>query len=184
MIIIRTMEESERDSISSFVQRAMHERYGSDAYALPEFVFTAWQSDELLGVMAFSTSHGEPFHLERTYALDYDTFPTVFERNKIVQLGRWVAKIPNVAELLLYNAVAYALNEGYEWGIGEVKPPVVRRYARLGVRVIPLKGEPILEDIPAGALPYYLMPPRPVPAAIALADACEALRKKVETMHP
>lgn len=184
MVIIRIMEESERDLVSLFVQRTMYERYGSDAYALPEFVFTAWQDGELMGVMAFSTSHGEPFHLEHTYALDYDTFPGVFERTKIVQLGRWVAKVPNIAEQLLYGAITNALNRGYEWGIGEVKPQVARRYARLGVKVILLKGEPILNKIPPGALPYYLVPPRPMPAAIALADACGALRKKVEITHP
>ena len=179
MIIIRKMEERERDRVAAFVQRTMHKRYGSDAYALPELVFTAWRGEELLGAMALSTSNGEPFHLEQTYALDYRTFPAVFERAKIVQLGRWVAKVPNVAEALFYNAVVHALKKGYEWGIGEVKPQVARRFARMGIRVIVLSGEPILESIPPGALPYYLIPPPPVPAAIVLADVCAALRKKV-----
>ena len=165
--------------VAAFVQRTMHERYGSDAYALPELVFTAWRGNELLGAMALSTSDGEPFHLEQTYAIDYGTFPTVFERTKIVELGRWAAKVPNIAETLFYNAIVYALKCGYEWGIGEVKPQVARRFARMGIQIIVLSGKPVLKNIPVGALPYYLVPPPPVPVAIALADACAVLRKKV-----
>lgn len=183
MVTIRMMKESERDMVSAFVQRAMRGRYGSDAYALPEFVFTAWQGGEVIGVMAFSISRGEPFHLEHAYALDYATFPGVFDRTKIIQLGRWVATVPNVAEILLREAVAYALRAGYEWGIGEIKAPVARRYARLGVRIVLLRGEPDLNNIPAGVLPYYLASPQPMPAAIALADACRALDRKAEGIH-
>lgn len=178
------MKENERDEVGRFVDRTMRERYGSEAYALSEIVFTAWQSGEdrrreLLGAMALAMSHGKPFHLEEIYALDYRTFPDIFERTRIVQLGRWTANVPGISGALLYAAILYARHHGRSWGIGEVKPWVARRFARMGIAVTVLSGSPTFANIPKGALPYYLKPPAPVPAAIVLAQAEAALRAKV-----
>lgn len=181
------MKENERERVAAFVQVAMRERYGSEAYALPEVVLTAWrgdegdEGDELLGVMAPSFSHGAPFHLEETYAIQYRTFPAPFDRSTIVELGRFVAKVPSLAEALLYATIQYALRQGCVWGIGEVKPPMARRYTRMGIAVIPFAGESILANIPAGALPYYCSPP-PRLAAIVLRDAAAALEEKVASL--
>ena len=173
------MKENERSVVARFICQAMRERYGSEAYALPEIVFTAWCGGELLGAMALSMSGGEPFHLEKTYALDRDVFPGVFDRTKIAQFGRWAAKAPDVSEALVYAAVLYALHHHCVWGIGEVKPYVARRFARMGINVVALSGAPIIANIPIGAIPYYLVPPPPLPVTIVLAQAEAALRARV-----
>ncbi len=173
------MEESERSSVAIFVQRTMHERYGSDAYALPGIVFAAWDRGDLVGAIGLSLSSGEAFSLEKTYALDYKTFPGVFERTKIVELGRWAVKVQDLSEALVYTAILHALGKRREWGIGEVKPQVARRFAQMGIRVTTLSGEPILRNIPAGVLPYYLLSPRPLPRAMGLTNAEQALREKI-----
>ena len=41
MTTIRIMKEHERTRVAALVQDTMHNRYGSDAYALPELVFVA-----------------------------------------------------------------------------------------------------------------------------------------------
>lgn len=132
--------------------------------------------------MALSVSRGEPFHLETIYAIDYRTFPSVFDRRKIVELGRWVAKAPGVAEGLLYAAVWWGLQHGCMWGIGEVKPGVARRFAMMGIVVHALAGSPIFENIPVGACLYYLVSPPPALKAIALRDTEAVLRRKIATL--
>lgn len=180
--MIRHMKEDERNQVACFVAQMMRERYGSEAYMLPELVYTAWYKDGLLGAMAVATSNGEPFHLENLYALDYRTFPDVFDRLKIVQLGRLAAKAPNISGALIYACILDALRSGHAWGIGELKPYVARRFARMGVTIHVLSGKPVLENIPADALPYYLVPPSPMPAAMSLAHAEAALRPKVASL--
>ncbi len=178
MITIRRMQTSERRKVSSFVARAMREHYHCDAYELPESVWIAIRSDEVVGAMAVSMSRGEPLPLEKTYTLDYKKFPGKFERFRIVQLGRWVATVPEISEVLLYACVFSAIKQRCQWGIGEVKLGVLRRFTRMGIRVICLSGEPILKNIPSGVHPYYLLPPKPLPCVIFLSDAEKALREK------
>ena len=129
MITIRIMNEDERERVGVFVQNTMRKRYKCDAYELPKIVFSAWRGGELLGAMGLSMSDGAPFSLEKSYALDYRTFPTAFERTKIVELGRWSVAVPHISEALMYAAICYALQHQREWGIGEVKPQVARRFA-------------------------------------------------------
>ena len=180
MTTIRIMKEHERTRVAALVQDTMHNRYGSDAYALPELVFVAEDDcGALTGAMGLSVSDGEPFHLEETYSFDHKIFPAVFDRTTIVELGRWVARVPGIAESLLYASILSAIKRGCAWGIGEVKPQVARRFAGFGITVIPLFGTPNLAKIPAGALPYYCSPPSPMLVAIALHDAAAVLYKKV-----
>ena len=180
MITVRQMNEDERGRVGIFVQNIMREQYGCDAYALPRVVFSAWRDDELVGAMGLSMSDGAPFSLEKSYALDYRTFPEVFDRTKIVELGRWSVTVPHVSEALMCVAICYALQNRREWGIGEIKPQVARRFARMGIAVTALHGEPILDAIPEGVRPYYLLPPRPSPHVIMLADARAVLCKRVK----
>ncbi|MCL4529400.1 MAG: hypothetical protein M1282_08310, partial [Chloroflexi bacterium] len=94
------------------------------------------------------------------------------------ELGRFAVRVPGIAEGLLYAAILHASRYGCVWGIGEVKPAMMRRYAKMGVVVMPIEGEPIIENVPPGARPYYA-PPAPQLAAIAFAHTAMALQEKV-----
>ncbi len=178
MVIIRLMHESEQKQVGTFVQTAMRDRYGSDAYALPEVTVTAWREEEPVGTFGLSLSKGLPFHVEELYAIRYETFPDVFERRKIAEFGRFVAKMPELAEALLYAGIRCALQRGCAWGIGEVRVGMARRYAKIGIAITFLEGKPIFANIPPGALPYYCVPV-PRVAAMELARAAAALQGKV-----
>lgn len=182
MIMIRRMNEYERNKVALFVQQAMHIQYRCDPHELPELVFVGWRDGELVGAMALSLSAGEPLPLEETYTLDYGSFPGVFDRAKVAQLGRWVTTVPELSEALVYTAIQYAICKGREWGIGEIKPQVARRFSRMGIRIFRLSGRPVLERIPKSVRPYYLLPPAPIPAAIALLSAERVLRGRTETL--
>lgn len=173
------MQKYERNNTTLFIQRIMHEQYHCEPHALPETVFIALRDDELVGAMALSISEGGPLPLEETYALDYRTFPGKFSRSEVVQLGRWVATVADLSRALFYASVLHALERGRTWGVGEIKPKVARRFAQMGIHVFPMSGRPNLANIPAGVLPYYLLPPSPIPSAIILVDAERALREKV-----
>lgn len=179
MTVIRLMAETDRTETALFVQRVMREHYHCEAHELPLVVFVGYVEEKLVGVMAISLSVGEPFPLEETYSLDYSTFPGIFDRTRIVQLGRWIATVPNIAEALVYAAVYHSLCNGYVWAIGEVKPKIARRYSRMGLRLFPLSGCPRFGHIHSSVLPYYILPPAPIPCALSLQEAEQRLRVKV-----
>jgi hypothetical protein len=163
-----------------FVRQAMRLSYHCEPYALPEVVFVAVQHGNLVGCMAVSLSDdGRPFPMEDVYLLQEYSFPTLFDRSKIVQLGRWVAAVPSVSHLLLWACVRYAIEQGCMWGIGEVKPKVIRRFHQMGIRVVRLSCTPMLEKVAPDVLPYYLLPPPPVPCAFFLRDVMGVLREGV-----
>ncbi len=178
MITIRLMYDGEREEVTRFVNRTMQQQYHCGAHVLLKEVFVATRNNILVGAMALSVD--EPiFSLEKIYTLDRTTFPEKFERTKAAQLGRWAAVTPLVAQPLLYAAVYHAMRFSCLWGIGEVKPPVIRRFSQMGIRVIRLGATLCLDEIPPSVLPYYLLPPPPVPCAIFLRDAEAALREKI-----
>jgi hypothetical protein len=179
MITVRPMREDERNIVSCFVQRIMRKQYHCDPHPLPAAVFVGFRGDALVGAMALSLSDGEPFPLEEIYALDCGAFPKGFERTKTVELGRWVAAIPNLSEVLVYATITYALLKGCEWGIGEVKPKVVRRFSRMGLRIVQLSEAPVPELVPAAVRPYYLLPPPPLLCALFLPEAALVLQTKI-----
>lgn len=181
MIRVRLMEDKERSDIENFVRRIMAKQYHCDIYPLPRTVFVAEREGEVVGAIALSFSSGEAFHLEDIYKLKYDTFPGEFKREEIVQLGRLVATVANVPVALLRASIAYALEKGCRWGIGEVKPSVFRWYTRLGVKLVSLGGEMELGEVPETIMPYYLLPPPPIPVVISLAETQTVLNIKTSS---
>ena len=179
MFTIRFMQEEEREEVTSLVHAIMRRQYHCDAYPLPETVLIGRENGILVGAMAMSFPGKGRFPLEETYALDYDTFPDKFDRAVTIQLGRWVATIPGIAEPLLHAAVGRALARGCTVAIGEVKPKIARRYAMLGLKLFPLSGEILFDRIPRAVLPYYLLPPPPMPCAMRLAETAERLAKRM-----
>lgn len=179
MITIRLMREDERVQVSLFIRNIMRTHYHCDPHSLPQSVFIALNGDELVGTMALIMSEGEPFPLESIYKLDYRTFPESFDRTRVVQFGRWIATQPKISELVAYAAMRYALSEGKRWGIGEVKPKIARRYAQIGLDIIPLGGIPHIENVPEEVRAYYFEPPQPMPCALSLFAAVARLREKV-----
>jgi hypothetical protein len=182
MVLIRRMREDERDCIALFVNQIMQSQYHCNAHALPEVVFLALRSREPVGAIALSLGVDGTLPIEEIYVLDYRTFPQIYERAKVVQLGRWIATMPNISEALFCVAVRYAMGRGCRWGIGEMKPKVVRRFRRMGMKVIPLSGEPNIKNIPPDVLPYYLLPPAPAAYLIILREAERALAKRVASL--
>ncbi len=182
MIMIRRMNEYERNEVALFVRQVMRIQYHCDPHELPEIMFVGWREGKFVGAMALSLSAGEPLPLEETYALDYGSFPGVFNRARIAQLGRWVATVSDLSEALVYAAIQYAIHKNREWGIGEIKPQVARRFSRMGIRIFRLSGGPLLGHIPESVRPYYLLPPVPIPAAIALLPAERVLRERMEAL--
>jgi hypothetical protein len=179
MIIVRQMQEHEAPMVADLIQNAMRKAYHCDAYALPKLVFICVRSGELVGAIGLSLSSGEPFPVETIYQLDYGSFPDVFDRKCIVQLGRWVTNVPDLSEVLIYGAVSYALRHGCRWGIGETKPKVARRFLQMRIRLFPFFGAPMPSRVSVGIRPYYLLPPMPSVWAISLFEAESALREKV-----
>ena len=182
MIIVRPMRQEDKQQVEDLVRGAMRKHYYCEPYELPELMFAASRSDVVVGAIGIFLGGSERLPLEKSYALDYQSFPEVFERSKTVQIGRWVATAPNISEALLYIAIRHAYQNGYSWGIGEIKPKVLRYFARLGMRVVTLRGLAIVHNVPAAIRPYYLLPPQPIPCVIHLEDALAVLKEPINKL--
>jgi Thermostable hemolysin len=170
MIIVRLMHDIERKAAEHFAYEAMRSTYECDAYPLPQVVFVAYSDEVLVGIIALSMGRDEPLPIEVAYKLDRRSFPISFTRGSAVQFGRWVTATRGISAVLLKKAARYASEAGYIWGVGEGKPKVIRHFARMGIPVTKLVGEPLIENIPLAIRPYYLKPPKPNACAFLLTE--------------
>ncbi len=179
MVVIRRMREEERPAVEKLVVASMRSRYGCNAYPLPDLVLVAVRRRTIGGAIAISLRETEPLPLESIYEIDQTSLPAGFSWRESAQFGRWVALFPGIGPLLFLAAMRYAEKHGCRWGIGEMKPAVRRRLARLGLTTKRLAGVPILSRIPASVLPYYTSPPAPSLYGVVVRDAITFLEQYV-----
>jgi hypothetical protein len=159
-VMIAFMQPHERSSVEHFVNRAMQKQYGCDAYLLPELVLTARRYGDIIGTVAISEPATGLLPIQKFYDIEESSFPGSVHpgAGSMIQFGRWVAQEPSIARTLMREAVRYSLARHYLWAISEVKPQIVRRFRRMGVRLVILSGSVRLEHVPAAVLPYYHFP--------------------------
>lgn len=151
---------------------------------LAQFYFVAKHNGKIVGTMSLDFSlENDSLWMEKIYRFDPATAPLPVIKEKIVQYGRWIAKVPGVSEMLTYSATVYAEKQGRIYGWCEHNDKVHRIAQRFGIIFYPVPGAIlILENMPPETRAYYTTPPLMKFYMVSVPQIREALQPKVEIL--
>src|SRR5882724_3892043 len=109
-VVIRLLhKKSELARAMEFMKAIAHEKHRTDPPPLPQFLFGAYIKGNICGTIGIDFGSDEkPFHLERHWRFNQSQTPLPFEREKMAEIGRWMAKHPGVSVILFYAATLFS----------------------------------------------------------------------------
>lgn len=164
----KVAEGDARTEALKFIEDWAFQAYNCRPPATEGIIVGAWGKDGIAGTISIDIGGPrKPFPLEAVYDLEEVKKIVKFNRKKIVQIGRWYAKVPEISLKLIESAALIAEPLGAKFLLCEGKPNSVRRVEQLGLKFILFCGlRPRMENIPAECRLYYEKAPEPKPALI------------------
>ncbi|OHA52160.1 MAG: hypothetical protein A3A97_04590 [Candidatus Terrybacteria bacterium RIFCSPLOWO2_01_FULL_40_23] len=152
----------EKRDAQEFISQIALSRYQATPPPLPEILFIAYENGKIVGTLGFDTaSKQDILPLEKIWQFDPNKTPFPFEREMIVQYGRWTAIKPEVSRALSYTATIFARTLGKKIIMFEAKPSSARRLQTLGARAQLVPATLLIKNIPEDGRPYYSANPAP-----------------------
>lgn len=145
----------------AFITKIALEKHGASPPPLPEILLAAYSDEKIIGTIGMDFgSEDKLLPIESHWLFDTTTTPLPFLRNKIVEIGRWMAVKPIVSSCLFYAATTLALSHKKLYCLAEMKSKIAQHSTRLGFIMLPIKETTLVPDnIPNDGLPYYLDEP-------------------------
>lgn len=171
----------ERAEAMDFIRETAFRWYRCSPPPPPQLIFTARQTGAVVGSISLDCAgETESFSLEEIHEMVYAESPWPFRRSRLVQYGRWMAKVKGISAAMIYASAVHALSLGKDYGFGETKPlivPILEKFG-LDVRLIPTR-KIFIEKISEESRGYYLENPPPVIFMLNLAQVRTALEPEV-----
>ncbi len=139
-------------------------------------VCTVTQDEKIVGSLVLVDSKDDAiFPVEEHYEFDSDKCPLSFNRDEMVQAGRWTAQVPDASRLILRNAFKLAYAFGKRWVLIEAKPYSVKRLEQLGATCYEIPNTLLLLDkvreaVGDNGMSYYSAFPAPTLYMIEIAQ--------------
>jgi len=152
-----------------FISNALRQWYQCRSISLSPTMIIARINGAIVGTVALYLSvHDSLFPMEDIYDFDYQNMPLPFNRDRIVQFGRWIASAEGVSRALLYASAIAGIAKGCQYGLAEVKPKIAEVLSGIGVKLYFPSYRLRLDKIPEAIRPYYDLPPAPMPCMVDL----------------
>jgi hypothetical protein len=153
--VIRYADEALRDSAVAFIAEEYAREFGTRPQNAPDHLFVATCGDEIVGTLGLNMSYSSLPRLARVYRFDWDKAPYPVELGKIVEMGRWIAKRPGVADALLCAGVALAFAYGKSVGWCEQGTTLNRVCRAKGLALARVDAELDLAQIDPSDMSFY-----------------------------
>lgn len=179
VVTIRLLDKSENDyqKALEFIKRIAFSHYKCQPPPPPDVLFVAKNGEEIVGTTGLDLGEiDKPLPLENIYEFDKAVTPWPFQREKIVQYGRWMVTARGIADALIYSAAKHGLTHGKTHTVSEAKDHIKLKldHLRIDARVIS-DAKLLLSRISKEGLAYYLDLPAPKLYMMDLKQMTEAL---------
>ncbi len=161
-VVVRLLrQKSELECAMGFMKAIAHEKHRTDPPPLPQFLFGAYRGSGICGTIGVDFGSDEkPFHLERHWEFDSSQTPLPFERSKMAEIGRWMAKQPGVSVILFYAATLFSLSHRKVYCLAEMKPKIAEHSMSIGYEMLKVQPAELLSGrISKEQRGYYLENP-------------------------
>lgn len=172
---------AERSEGESFIERTYRETFGT-APPPSHYLIVAKRGCDVVGTVGIDTcDEGKALRLESLYSFDEKRSPLPYERDKIMEYGRWISSIPRISGPLLFAASTLALNMGKEYGWCEHTQDVHRITLRLGIAFYEVPGARLhVDQIPASDRTFYENASKSRLYMVSVRQVRESTRKATE----